>query len=518
MIGMDDSGEERRRAVRWGAISTAHVRLPLQLRGGSAGPMTSTDDLVVDRPATAGTMVQAPQVDVDLEVSPSVGLIGATEEPPEELVTVRGEDPIARYLKEIGKAKLLTAAQEVEIGKGIEAGQAQLRRQLAGIPFTLRFLADLATRVRTRALPLDELMVFPEGEPSPARVRSVMTALGRFTRLVQAPGTLRRRRGGRVARGARLTDTVARLPLKPAVLENLILELELASQDLEALEAEPRTAATTKALQALETRIGLARADFRTRGAAIRAQDSAVREVKRRMIEANLRLVVSIAKRYRHSGVPLLDLIQEGNVGLIKAVDRFQYRRGFKFSTYATWWIRQSITRGIADRARTIRLPVHVVETLNRLGRTRRALFDRLGREATAEELAQHMRMPAARIRQLLEQPARTVSLQTPVGVDDGAELGDFLEDVQIAPADTGVMKRDATAQVGRALAALSAKEREVLRLRFGIGNKREHTLEEIGERLSLTRERIRQIETVALRKLQRFGAGNGLRALLSAS
>jgi RNA polymerase primary sigma factor len=310
---------------------------------------------------------------------------------------------------------------------------------------------------------------------------------------------------------------VARLSLKPGVLEGLVLELERVAQQFEALAAGPRTRQTTRQLRALEARVGLPRAEFHERLATICAQDRLVREVKRRMIEANLRLVVSVAKRYRRSGVPLLDLIQEGNIGLIKAVDRFQYRRGFKFSTYATWWIRQSITRGIADRARTIRIPVHLVETLNRLGRIRQALADRLGRQPTAEELAQHMRMPAAKIRQLLEEPGRTVSLQMPVGGDNGAELGDFLEDTQIAPADASVVRRDQVVQVERALDMLSDKEREVLRLRFGIGGEREHTLEEIGERFALTRERIRQIETAALRKLQRLGGGNGLRALLGA-
>jgi len=224
---------------------------------------------------------------------------------------------------------------------------------------------------------------------------------------------------------------------------------------------------------------------------------------------------VSIAKRYRRSGVPLLDLIQEGNIGLIKAVDRFKYRRGFKFSTYATWWIRQSITRGIAERSRTIRIPVHMVDTLNRLGRTRRALVERLGHEPTVEELAQRMRMPAAKISKLLEEPARTVSLQTPIGADNGAELGDFLEDTQVGPADAGAVGLDMATQVDRALGTLSDKERQVVRQRFGIGIEREHTLEEIGERLGLTRERIRQIETAALRKLRRLGDGDGLRALL---
>jgi RNA polymerase primary sigma factor len=296
-----------------------------------------------------------------------------------------------------------------------------------------------------------------------------------------------------------------------------VLELERVGGEIEALQARPRTSRTARELRALDARIGLPRADFQARLAAIRSQDRRVRETKRLMIEANLRLVVSVAKRYRRTGVPLLDLIQEGNLGLIKAVDRFQYRRGFKFSTYATWWIRQSITRGIADRARTIRLPVHVVEVLNRLTRTRHELIERRGREPTPEELARRLRIPVAKVRQLLEAPARTVSLQTPIANGDGAELGDFLEDTQIAPADADTVQRERASEIARALAALTDKEREILRLRFGIGNEREHTLEEIGERFALTRERIRQIETGALRKLERLEGGNGLRALIGA-
>ncbi len=517
LIGKDDPEEERGRAIRWGTIPPSQLRLPLKLRGGSDAPATLIDPVRTahsDRPETTAAV---PIEDVDLQGPPPAGAPDALDEPQEEEPEAAGEeDPTGRYLKEIGKAKLLTSAQEVEIGKRIEAGETELRRRLAAVPLALRSLADLAERVRAHALPIDDMIVFPEGEPTPAQVRSVVIALGRLTRVAAMPSGRRQGRGARAER-PRPAEMAGALRLKPAVMESLVLGLEHVDQQFEALEAEPGAARTTRDRRALEARVGLSHPDFRERLSAIRVQDRLVRDVKRQMIEANLRLVVSIAKRYRRSGVPLLDLIQEGNVGLIKAVDRFQYRRGFKFSTYATWWIRQSITRGIADRARTIRLPVHMVETLNRLARTRRALSDSVGREPTAEELAQHMRLPASRIRQLLE-PARTVSLQTPVGGDNGAELGDFLEDTQVPPADAGVVKRDLAAQVERALGVLSDKEREILRLRFGIGNEREHTLEEIGERFALTRERIRQIETKALRKLQRLGGGDGLRTLLGAS
>ena len=505
----------RERAVTWGTIPPSRLRLPLPLRGSSDRLATRNDPRGPAGGDAPGAIMVAPLEDDGLEAAPPAGPIETWEAPEqEEFEAPPAEDPIGRYLKEIGKAKLLTSAQEIEIVERIEVGQAELRRQLAGVPLALRTLRDLATRVRARALPLADLIVFPEGEPTPGRVRAVMAALGRVTRLAE---TLRAQGRGVSVDRKRLEEAVAGLPLKPAVLERLVLELERMGGEIEALEAGPRTSRTPRELRALETRIGLPRADFRTRLSAIRLQDRLVRDVKRRMIEANLRLVVSIAKRYRRSGVPFLDLIQEGNIGLIKAVDRFQYRRGFKFSTYATWWIRQSITRGIADRARTIRIPVHLVETLNRLARTRRALFDTLGREPTPEELARRLRMPAAKIRQLLETPGRPLSLQTPVGEDDGTELGDFLADTQVGPADTDAVRRDQAAQVERALDGLSDKEREVLRLRFGIGHDREHTLEEIGRHFGVTRERIRQIEAVALGKLQRLGGGDGLRALLEA-
>jgi RNA polymerase primary sigma factor len=464
------------RARRWGMLPVGRMSLPLPIAGAS--PVGHDD-------APAALEAEPPEP-VEVAEAPAV------------------EDPVRRYLNEIGKASLLTAAAEVEIGKRIEAGETELRRALAAIPMTVQALAQLAARVKRGELALDEVVVFPEGEPTPAMARRALAALGRLA--------------DRRLSDARVADLLAGLPLRPELLEQLVLDLERAGGDIAALETAPPSRATARKLRTTQAAVGMPRKDFRALLSRIRECDVRVRDAKRQMIEANLRLVVSVAKRYAWSGVPLLDLIQDGNIGLIKAVDRFQYRRGFKLSTYATWWIRQAVTRGIADRGRTIRLPVHLVETLKRLGRTRGAMIQALGREPTPEELARRMRMPAAKVRQLLEAPGQPVSLQTPIGNDNGAELGDFLEDTQVAPVDAGLALTERVAGVTAALDALSEKERQVLRLRFGLETEREHTLEEIGARFGVTRERIRQIEMRALAKLRGVSRGRGLRALIEAS
>jgi RNA polymerase primary sigma factor len=247
----------------------------------------------------------------------------------------------------------------------------------------------------------------------------------------------------------------------------------------------------------------LPKAEFRRHFARVNAADDVVREAKRELMEANLRLVVSIAKRYLNRGLSFLDVIQEGNLGLMKAVDRFQFRRGFKFSTYATWWIRQAITRAIADHGRTIRLPVHVIESLNRLEKERKTLRAETGREPTPDDIASRLKLPVSKVRLLLDAQKTPYSLEMKIGEEGGTELGEVIQDRSARTPEDSAIESDLTNEVERALEPLSDREKEVLRLRYGLGQEREYTLEEIGRRLSVTRERVRQIESRALQKLR---------------
>ena len=372
-----------------------------------------------------------------------------------------GEDPVRLYLKEIGKVFLLTARQEVEIGRRIEVGQIALRGALSGIPMAVSALIEVGDRLRHEAIAADDVIVLPEGgEIATAELRSVLQSFARIRRLereiVRLRESLRDKRRSAATRSnyakwiaanrEAIQKVVVGMPLKPALINDLVAEVRRHWERTARLREEGRrgrTASPSRELRTLEREAGLPRRQLQALLAAIEESDRQVRRAKKELMEANLRLVVSVAKRYLGSDLSLLDLIQEGNIGLMKAVDRFQYRRGFKFSTYATWWIRQAITRAIADHSRTIRIPVHMVETLNRISRVNRAMVNELGREPTPEELAQRTGVPAKKVRLILESSRKPLSLETPIG--DDSELGEFLEDKSAGSPNDTLLTHDLT-------------------------------------------------------------------------
>jgi RNA polymerase primary sigma factor len=453
------------------------------------------------------------------------------EEPIEE--SLSPEDPVRLYLREIGRIALLNSEQEVRLGQQIERGQERVRRAIMAVPLVRAKLMDLAERLRTREVDPDQYLEALDGtELAEGELRRVLGVFTQIRRLDRELGELEtsRNRARKESTIKAIQEWIAQnhqdrvrllgdLPLKPLVVDRWVGRLRTLTHEVASLQKQMETldkgskGDLRRQVRAIEAEVGLP--PKRAIGVMrdLDAGEFEVRQAKKALMEANLRLVVSIAKRYLNHDMPLLDLIQEGNIGLMKAVDRFKYRRGFKFSTYATWWIRQAITRAIADHARTIRIPVHMIETLNRLARVNRGLFQELGREPTPEELAQRSALPLRKVRLILESCKKPLSLETPIGED--SDLGDFLEDKRTPSPVESLLSDDLTAQVERALAGLSEKEAQILRLRFGIGEEGEHTLEEVGQRFEVTRERIRQIEAKALRKLRSPLRGRGLRSFI---
>ncbi|MDH4226670.1 MAG: RNA polymerase sigma factor RpoD [Deltaproteobacteria bacterium] len=416
---------------------------------------------------------------------------GEAPEAKEEFETERVEDPVRIYMREMGSVSLLKREEEVVLAKRIEEAREELKRLVLGSPFASREVLRVAERIEQEKASLRKLLdEVEEGQFDEEYAEDVLEQVAK----------LKRRKGESAYK--LLKD----MNLSGALLARIVRRITRLEDRIETQERRrsgKRAERSKLRIKRVLRKIEMKREELKQLSRDVKINDYNMNEAKQRLIEANLRLVVSIAKRYVNLGLKFSDLIQEGNIGLMKAVDKFDYKKGYKFSTYATWWIRQAITRSIADHGRTIRIPVHMIETINRLLQTSRQLLKELGREPDPEEIAERMDIPIVKVRRILRLMKQTLSLETPIGDDEESSLGDFIVDEKSpSPAETAIEK-DLSYQTDLALDTLTPREQKVLKMRFGIGERQDYTLEEVGKVLGVTRERVRQIEAKAIRRLR---------------
>ena len=526
----------------------------------SEDPIILSDELDID------LLAQAPETEVENENTPSTEeeetLDAGYAGPPGKEI-----DPVRVYLREMGSFPLLTREGEVEVAKRIETGQQEVLSAVLNCPIAISEVINLGKGLRTGKIKIceisneidDEMTNAKEERIQKKRILQLITKIQKGRNRVQllqrklkgvkkksSKNKIERERVKKQAeifdafrrinlRAEQINGTIQRLRQWGLLIEKAQLELKRIERDLESpirgdknrfkkkgklkrkdSEEKYRIARNVKRrIGRMVAECGYSAEQLKEALKAIDKGEAKVREAKAELIKANLRLVISIAKRYMNRGLQFLDLIQEGNIGLMRAVEKFEYQRGYKFGTYATWWVRQAITRAIADQARTIRIPVHMIEVINKLNRTSQSLVQQNGREPTLEEIAEKMGVPLQHVQKILRVSKKTISLETPIGEEEDSRLEDFIEDKwSISPQDAAISSNLAK-QTQTILSTLDKREEKILRMRFGIGEKHDHTLEEVGQDFNVTRERIRQIEEKALRKLKHPSRAEKLRSFI---